>query len=57
MTEEEFYLNSAISAMQGLMEIGGKLGLAIDVFPEFLSRHSFNIADKMLEEYKRRKEN
>ncbi len=36
MTEEEFYQNAAISAMQGLMEIGGKLGLVIDAFPEFL---------------------
>lgn len=58
MTEEEFYQNAALEAMQGLMEIGwGKLGLVIDAFPEFLAEHSFNIADKMLEEYKRRKQN
>ena len=37
------------------MEIGGKLGLVIDAFPNFLAEHSFNIADKMLEEYKRRR--
>lgn len=55
MTEEEFYQNSAISAMQGLMEIGGKLGLAVDLFPEFLAEHSFKIADEMLNEYRKRK--
>lgn len=55
MTEEEFYQNAAIEAMQGLMEIGGKLGLLIDAFPDFLARHSFDIAEKMLEEYKRRR--
>ena len=54
MTEEEFYQNAALEAMQGLMEVGGKLGLVIDAFPDFLAHHSFNIADKMLEEYKRR---
>lgn len=57
MTEEEFYQNAALEAMQGLMEVGGKLGLVIDAFPDFLARHSFDIADKMLEEYKRRKQN
>lgn len=55
MTEEEFYQNSAISAMQGLMETGGKMGLVIDVFPEFLAEHSFKIADEMLKEYRKRK--
>jgi hypothetical protein len=55
MTDEEFYQNAALEAMQGLMEIGGKLGLVIDAFPNFLAEHSFNIADKMLEEYKRRR--
>ena len=55
MTEEEFYQNAALEAMQGLMEIGwGKLGAVIDALPEFLAKHSFNIADKMLEEYKKR---
>ncbi len=54
MTEEEFYQNAAIEAMQGLMEIGGKLGLVIDAFPDFLAKHSFDIADKMLEEYKKK---
>lgn len=57
MTEEEFYHNAALGAMQGLMEIGGKLSLAMDAFPEFIAKHSFNIADEMLEEYKRRKQN
>lgn len=55
MTEEEFYQNAALEAMQGLMEIGGKIGLVIDAFPDFLAHHSFDIAEKMLEEYKRRK--
>lgn len=55
MTEEEFYQNTVISSMQGLMEIGGKIGIAIELFPDFLVKHSFDIADKMLEEYKKRK--
>jgi len=55
MTEEEFYQNAAISAMQGLMEIGGKLGLVVDAFPEFLAEHSFKIADELLKEYKKRR--
>lgn len=55
MTDLEFYQNAALEAMQGLMEIGGKLGLLIDAFPDFLAHHSFDIAEKMLEEYKRRK--
>lgn len=54
MTELEFYQNAALEAMQGLMEVGGKLGLVIDAFPEFLAKHSFDIAEKMLEEYKKR---
>ena len=56
MTEEEFYQNAALGAMQGLMEVGGKLGLVIDAFPDFLAHHSFDIADRMLEEYKRRQQ-
>ena len=32
--------------MQGLMEIGGKLGMVIDTFPDFLAKHSFDIARK-----------
>lgn len=55
MTEEEFYQSAAINAMQGLMEIGGKAGLLIEALPDFLVKHSFDIADKMLEEYKKRK--
>lgn len=56
MTDLEFYQNVALEAMQGLMEIGcGKLGLVLDAFPDFLASESFRIADKMLEEYKRRK--
>lgn len=57
MTEEEFYQNAALQAMQGLMEVGvGKLGLLVDAFPDFLAEHSFRIADKMLEKYKERKQ-
>lgn len=54
MTEEEFYQNAALEAMQGLMEVGGKLGLVIDAFPDFLAEQSFRIADRMLEEYKKK---
>lgn len=55
MTEEEFYQNAVLEAMQGLMEAGGKLSLAIDAFPDFLAEYSFKIADRMLNEYKKRK--
>lgn len=55
MTEEEFYQNAALEAMQGLMEVGGKLGLVIDAFPEFLAEQSFKIAGRMLEEYRKHK--
>lgn len=57
MNDEEFYDNAVIEAMQGLMEMGGKLALLFDSFPGFLARMSFRIADKMLEErIRRRKE-
>ena len=57
MSDEEFYDNAVLDAMQGLMEIGGKFGLLFDSFPSFLAKMSFKIADKMLEErIKRRKE-
>ena len=55
MTEEEFYQSAAINAMQGLMEIGGKLGFVVDALPKFLAEQSFNIADEMLKEYKKRR--
>lgn len=55
MTEEEFYQSAAINAMQGLMEIGGKTGVVVELLPDFLVKHSFNIADRMLEEYRKRK--
>ena len=56
MTDEEFYDNAVLNTQQGLMEMGGKLALLFDSFPSFLARMSFRIADKMLEERKRRRE-
>lgn len=55
MTEKEFYANCAVAAMQGIQECNIKIeGIAAIAFPEGLARLSFNIADAMLEEYRKR---
>lgn len=55
MTEEEFYQQCAIAAMQGLQESSTKISLLADVAPEKTAIISFNIADAMLKEYRKRK--
>lgn len=56
MTEEEkqFYLDAAINAMQGLMENSTKLGVLVDLDLRLLAKRSFDTADHMLEEYRKR---
>lgn len=55
MTEEEFYQQCAIAAMQGLQESSTKISLLADIAPEKTAVISFNIADAMLKEYRKRK--
>lgn len=55
MTEEEFYQQCAIAAMQGLQESSTKISLLADIAPEKTAIISFNIADAMLKEYRKRK--
>ena len=56
MTEEEksFYQQAAIAAMQGIQEANSRLGLVADLVPSKLAVASFNIADAMLEELRKR---
>jgi len=55
MTYKEFYANCAIAAMQGIQECDIKIeGIAAIAFPKGLARLSFDIADAMLEEYRKR---
>ena len=51
-----FYEQSAVSALQGLMEQGGALGTAEDwlIPPKVIAAKAFEIADAMLEEYIKR---
>lgn len=55
MSEEEFYQQCAIAAMQGLQESSTKISLLADIAPEKTAIISFNIADAMLKEYRKRK--
>lgn len=55
MSNEEFYQECAISAMQGFQEAGGKLGVLADMLPEEVAKRAFDFADAMLKEYKTRK--
>jgi len=56
--EDEFYRNCAIAAMQGIQENGTKLGeIAAELFPEKTSKLAFDMADAMLKEYRKRKQN
>ena len=54
MSEEEFWQNAALYAMQGIQETGHYVGLAADLAPQVLAEKSFNIADAMLEEMRKR---
>lgn len=56
MNDNDFYLQCAIAAMQGLQESGFKyFGTALDLMPKELASKSFDIADAMLNEYHNRK--
>jgi hypothetical protein len=52
--ERDFYLQCAISAMQGLQESGKKISLVSDLFPKETAKMAFKIADAMLNEYRDR---
>lgn len=55
MNDKEFYMNCAIAAMQGMMESGTKFSeIAAVLLPKKLANEAFNIADAMLEEYRKR---
>ena len=54
MDEKTFYANAALYAMQGIQEMGGKIGIVAEVLPEELAKKAFDIADHMLKEYKLR---
>ena len=48
MNEEQFYQECAISALQGIIEMGGKLGVLAELLPEKVAEHAFDFADHML---------
>lgn len=54
MTLDDFYLQTAISALQGLQESGTKLSLAADAVPSKAAMAAFRIADAMVRELVRR---
>lgn len=54
MTITEFYLNTAIAAMQGIQENGSKLSIAADLMPKETAKIAFDIADAMVKELKNR---
>jgi len=55
MTELEYYLTASLYAMQGMQEMGGKLGIIAELVPNEVAERSFKFADAMLEEAKKRK--
>lgn len=54
MTTEEFYLQTAISALQGLQESGEEISIAADLLPSKAALMAFRIADAMMEELLKR---
>lgn len=54
MKEQEFYLTAALYAMQGMQEMGGNLGVIAELVPNEVAKRSFDFADAMLEEAKKR---
>ena len=53
--EQEFYMNCAISAMQGIQESGNRVISDLsEVFIKETAKRAFDMADAMLEEYKKR---
>ena len=50
MTPQEFYLNCATAALQGLQESGIKWeSVTMDMLPQVAARQAFRMADAMLE--------
>lgn len=56
MTRQEFYLNAALYAMQGMQEGSNISSYASDVLPSVTARLAFRFADAMLEEFDKREE-
>lgn len=57
MEEREFYTTAALYAMQGIQESGYRIeGALATLMPNKLAALSFDIADAMLLEYKKRME-
>lgn len=54
MSRQEFYLNAALYAMQGMQESGGKLGVLAELVPGEVAEHAFKFADAMLKEAEKR---
>lgn len=54
MNEEEFILNAALYAMQGIQEMGGKLGIIAELLPNEVAKRSFDLAFAMLAEARER---
>lgn len=49
--EKKFYIQCAISAMQGMQEGGSNISLISDLFPKETAKMAFKMADAMLDEY------
>lgn len=56
MTKEEleFYRNAAIAAMQGYQESVKEVAILADIDHSAAAKAAFNMADAMLEEYRKR---
>ena len=56
MTEQEriFYENAAIAAMQGYQESVKEVAILADIDHSATAKAAFNMADAMLEEYRKR---
>ncbi len=55
MEEREFYTTAALYAMQGIQESGYRIeGALATIMPNKLAMLSFEIADAMLSEYRKR---
>lgn len=54
MDDNTFYQEAALSALQGIQEMGGKLGILAELLPDEVAKRAFDFADSMLREYKKR---
>ena len=54
MDDKTFYQEAALSALQGIQEMGGKLGILAELLPDEVAKRAFDFADSMLREYKKR---